>query len=148
MKCGSQNATRAWRGIVEPNAKDNQIIVSIPTECHLWNKKVLTRDDLRTSLELVKTYEDDSHLMKSLLRCKDCGHLYFHEFYEIVDWEQGNDAQYSTWIPVDDAASSDALNDLSPLELLQYGGIRVDFPSNAAQPTAPYWNLPDPGQPL
>ena len=101
--------------------------MDIPTECHLWNNKVLSGDDLRRSLELVKTYEDGSHLIRSLLRCKECGHLYFHEFYEFVDWEHGNDAQYSTWIPVDDAASADALNDLSPLQLLQYGGIRVDW---------------------
>src|SRR5919109_5685630 len=104
------------------------ILVEMPMECQLWQQKNLCSDELRESLMLVKTYEDESHLIRNLLRCKTCGQLFFHEFYEVVDWKDGNDAQYSTWIPVADVDSADALNELSPLELLQYVGLRIDFP--------------------
>lgn len=121
------------------DSESKHIKASIPKQCHLWNEKELTRDALTKSLVLVKSYEDESHLIRSLLRCKDCGHLYFHEFYEIVDWTEGNDAQYSTWIPVDEIESADSLNGLSPMQLMRYGGIPVNFPSDAKEPTAPYW---------
>jgi hypothetical protein len=117
------------------------IKVSAPTECHLWNEKEIARDVLKTSLKLVKTYEDESHLSRNLLQCQQCGHLFFFEFYEIVDWENGNDAQYSTWIPVDDVESADGLNKLSPIELLGYRAIKVRFPSDAEKPTTPHWNM-------
>jgi hypothetical protein len=64
---------------------------------------------------LVKTYADDSHIVRDLLKCADCGHLYFHEFYEEIDWKEGNDAQYTSFIPVDDIRSADNLSKLSPL---------------------------------
>lgn len=130
------------------DTESKHIKANIPKECHLWNDKRLTQDALAESLVLVKAYEDEFHLIRSLLRCRECGHLFFHEFYEVVDWVDGNDAQYSTWIPVDDIESADSLNDLSPLELLRYGAIQVDFPSNAKEPTAPYWKARGPDKPM
>lgn len=128
-------------------AADSQakpVRTSAPKECHLWSDKALTRDTLAKSLVLVKTYEDESHLIRSLKRCAACGHHYFYEFYEVVDWEHGDDAQYRTWIPVDDVESADRLSALSPFELLRYGGIRADFPSDAEKPTAPHWTMREP----
>ena len=122
-------------------SESKHIRVKIPNECHLWINKAIARDDLRTSLALEKTYEDDSHLIRTLLKCKQCGHMFFHEFYEIVDWEHGNDAQYSSWIPVDDVESADSLNRLTPMGLSRYAALRVDYPSSADKPTAPYWNV-------
>jgi hypothetical protein len=52
-----------------------------------------------------------------------------------------NDAQYRSWIPVDDVDSADRLNELSPFELLPYGGIKEAFPSSAEKPAAPHWNM-------
>jgi hypothetical protein len=115
--------------------------VTIPSDCHLYRDQPLSAQALRASLLFVKTYEDDTHLIRSLLRCKRCGQLYFHEFYEVVDWSGGNDAQYSSWIPVDDEPSADRLNELSPFALLAYTAIRIDFPTSAQEPSAPYWRV-------
>ena len=120
--------------------------MTLPLACHLWRDKPLTPDVLRASLALVKTYEDDSHLIRTLLQCSQCGHHYFHEFYEIVDWIAGNDAQYSSWIPVDDVDSADRLNDLPPIALLGYTAIRIDYPSDADKPSAPYWRVRKPAE--
>ncbi len=116
-----------------------KIKVVAPKKCHLWEKKSITRDELINSFNVIKTYEEDSHLTRNLLKCKECGHLYFHEFYEEINWKNGNDPQYSTWIPVADEKSADKLSKLSQIMLNAYLSIRHDFPSNAKKPTGPYW---------
>jgi len=116
-----------------------KIKVVAPKKCHLWGKKSITRDELINSFNVIKTYEEDSHLTRNLLKCKECGHLYFHEFYEEINWKNGNDPQYSTWIPIADEKSADKLSKLSQIMLNAYLSIRYDFPSNAKKPTGPYW---------
>jgi len=111
-----------------------------PTECILWKTDVLTIEQLLEILDLVTTYEDDSHLIRMLLRCKECGHLYFREFYEEIDWQEGKDAQYWTWIPVDDQESAENLSKLSVMELLIYPSIRYDYPDGADIPRGPVWH--------
>jgi hypothetical protein len=71
-----------------------------PTQCDLWEKPELVYSPER--FELMETFHDDSHLSRALLKCRECGQLYFYEFYEWVDWKEGNDAIYSTYIPVED----------------------------------------------
>jgi hypothetical protein len=118
------------------------IRISKPTKCILWQVETLSIERLRQSLRVVTTYIDDSHLMRTLLQCDECGQLYFHEFYEEIDWKEGKDAQYMTWIPIDDAESGDELNRMSPLALLVYPSIRYDYPMGADQPTGPNWSCP------
>ena len=96
-------------------------------------------DQLRKDLEVIETYKDESHLMRRLEKCRKCGQLYFYEFKEEVDWVGGNDPQYLTWIPVDDAESAKELSTLNYLEVLRYTSIRRDFPSDAKAPSDPKW---------
>jgi hypothetical protein len=88
--------------------------------CHLIQITPVVTDLLPTSdrFRLIKTYEDESHLFRYLLRCKRCGQLYFFEFYEEIDWENGDDPQNTTYIPINTAKEADALHALSPIELL------------------------------
>ena len=108
----------------------NDIKISTSSPCHLWNKTDLTAEDLRQDLENEKIYYDESHLMRRLMKCKKCGQLYFYEFYEEIDYQEGNDPQYRTWIPVDDVTSAQSLNTLSVFEILKFPSIRSDWPSN------------------
>ena len=48
------------------------------------------------------------------------GQLYFYEFYEVVDWKDGNDKQYSTYIPVDTPEQIEALKASSVFDLLRF----------------------------
>ena len=101
------------------NGEDQNLIVRFknPTQCHLWSSESPTIKDL--DFEPVQTYVDESHFSRSLLRCKRCGQLYYSEFYEIVDWDDGNDDQYSTYIPIEyDEKIIEMLNKRSPLALL------------------------------
>jgi len=114
----------------------------VPEDCHLRKNGNPSADQLRHGLVTIETYEDDSHLIHTLERCRQCGQLYFYEFYEKVDWVESNDAQYRTWIPVQDAESAQELSKLSPLDLLRFPSIRSDFPSSAQSPTDPKWVVP------
>jgi hypothetical protein len=63
----------------------------------------------------------------------------FFEFYEEIDWEGGDDPQYSKYIPVDTGAEIEMLKKASPLQLLHYfPQLRHDFPKGAKSPTT-YW---------
>jgi hypothetical protein len=117
----------------------DEISTSDPTECFLLQAGALTIEQLRGAFDLVSTFLDDSHLIRKLLRCKECGHLYFYEFYEEIDWQEGNDGQYWTWIPVDNQESAEGLKALSVMEILQYPSIRYDFPKGADTPRGPKW---------
>jgi len=106
-------------------------------KCHLWQKDNITNADLdRDTFELVKTLVDSSHLDRSILKCKQCGQLYFFEFYEEIDWEKGNDPQYSTWVPIESDEQAEKMSKMSPIELLQFSPrLQKDFPSDADKPT-------------
>ena len=56
-----------------------------PTQCVLWNNPELVSGPLNERFDLLETYADESHLKRRLLRCRECGQLYFHEFYEWID---------------------------------------------------------------
>jgi len=135
------------KGLVERFNLMASIRISRPTKCFLWQVETLSIEQLRLAFQVVATYVDDSHLIRTLLRCCECGQLYFHEFYEEIDWTEGKDAQYSTWIPIDDAESGEELSKMSPLALLVYQSIRYDYPMRADEPRGPYWSCPrDPSQ--
>jgi hypothetical protein len=105
----------------------------------LWEKPELIDESLDSVFERVETFVDESHLSRELLRCKDCGQLYFFEFYEEIDWKDGNDPQYSKYIPVETDAEIEMLKKASPLKLLEYlPQLRHDFPKDAKSPKT-YW---------
>ena len=54
------------------------------------------------------------------LQCRECGQLYFHEWYEWVDWEHGNDKQYTTLIPVQTPEQIAALKASNIFMLLRF----------------------------
>jgi hypothetical protein len=69
---------------------------------------------------------------RHLLRCRECGQLYFYEFFEWIDWEGGNDPQYTTYIPVESDTEIEALKKASSFELLKYFlRLQRDWPMEA-----------------
>jgi hypothetical protein len=110
----------------------------IPTQCQLWQKEQVTSEDIRLSsrFEILNTFEDDSHLVRHLLRCRDCGQLYFYEFYEWIDWIGGNDPQYHTFLPIESDGEARKLAKMTSGELLQfYPRLQKDWPADAERPT-------------
>ena len=68
--------------------------------CHLLQNDRVKMETLQSSLERIKDLVDQSHLHYSIERCKICGQLFLFEFLEFVDWVNGNDPQYCTWVPI------------------------------------------------
>jgi len=85
--------------------------------------------------ELIETFADESHFWRYLLKCRECGQRYFFEFYEQIDWDGGEDPQYSTYIPVETDADVAALNATTVSGLLEFSPrLQKDYPKEAKEP--------------
>ena len=107
-----------------------------PVDCVLWEKPELVLEGATKSrFERIETFVKDSHLWRYLLKCRECGQLYFFEFFEVVDWEGGDDPQYTTYIPVGTVEEATALSKLTPAALLNhFPRLQMDFPKSADGP--------------
>ena len=111
-----------------------------PAQCILWENPELIRGAAKELFELIETYVDESHLSRRLVKCRECGQLYFFEFYEEIDWVDGDDPQYTTYIPVETDEDIQTLKKSSQFELLQFfPRLQIDFPKEAKNPKI-WWN--------
>jgi hypothetical protein len=85
-----------------------------PTRCHLWSDEGLTAAAVAGALEPVLAFASESHLTKSLRQCKSCGQLYFHVWFELVDWDDGDDQMCEFYIPVTSRAEIERLTEMPP----------------------------------
>lgn len=94
------------------------IQMKVPTQCQLWLRTDLTPFDL--NMEMVKVFTRTSHIERDLLKCRECGQLYFHDWYEHVNFN--NDAaMYDTYIPVETEKEIDELSNIErSADLAQY----------------------------
>jgi hypothetical protein len=106
-------------------------------KCHLWTSNI-SKEDLYESLQSLEILDDDNHLMRSIETCKSCGQLYFREFYEWIDYENGNDPQYWTFVPIPDTEIGRELANLSPIEILSFPALRMDFSDSNLGFRGPY----------
>jgi len=111
----------------------------LPLHCHLWGDHNLKMQMLSNSLIMLKVFEDSPHLTRKLMQCNECRQLYFYEFYEIVDWVDGNDDTHYKWIPVDSITEAEQLCKLKSPDLLHYPSIRIDFPIESEKSEGPYF---------
>ena len=61
----------------------------------------------------------------------------FYEFYEEIDWDDGDDPQYSTYVPVETDAEIETLKVTTVFGLLDFSPrLHKDYPKGAKGPTA------------
>ncbi len=100
-----------------------------PTQCHIWKKEELTDGDLDNAFDVVHTFSEDSHFSRRLFKCKQCGQLYLKEFYEEIDWVDGDDPQYLTYIPVENQKEAETINQVDLWEFQTFSPrINRDWP--------------------
>lgn len=106
------------------------------SNCKLLNISTPTNKDISLdNFELLNTYVKESHLWRYLLKCKDCGQLYFFEFYEQIDWDKGQDPQYVTFIPVENRKKADEYSKLDQLDILKISPrLQKDWLSDQDKP--------------
>ena len=139
-----QNRRHAQVPTAAPVANTMQHRFAQPAQCTYWHNPELVRAaPMKKGFELIDTYANESHLRRYLLKCRECGQLYFFEFYEWIDWEHGNDPQYSKYIPVPTVDDAQMLQKASQAELLLFSpSLNIDFPRDADAPTI-YWTGKD-----
>lgn len=117
----------------------DQTIIMEPKQCHLWQQKesLAYNDIINTStFSEVKTYSKSDHLTRKLLKCSKCEQLYFYEFYETVDWVEGNDPQYIAYMPVESEGDAERLSAMTTMNLLKYRPcIQLDFAKDSHNPS-------------
>lgn len=108
-----------------------------PLNCALWRGDRL--ENIREVLETIETYLDDSHERRCLLRCRECGQLYFYHFLEFVDYESGEDPQYRMYVPVTSAKDATSLSDMPEWDIAAHTpAIRSDWPKGQDKPKV-FW---------
>lgn len=111
-------------------------LLNMINNCKLLKLENPSENDINLdNFELLKTYVKESHLWRYLLRCKDCGQLYFYEFYEEIDWDKGRDPQYVTYIPVENTDKADEYSKLDQFGILkEKPRLQKDWSSDQDKP--------------
>ncbi len=121
--------------MADPDDGAGFIALKEPAQCILWKEPERIVGKFAALFECLETFEDESHLNRCLLKCRECGQLYFYEFYEEIDWSDGDDPQYRTYIPVETPAEIELLRKSSPLELMRFTPrLMRDFPRGGKAP--------------
>lgn len=108
-----------------------------PIQCLYWNNASAIKEGaLREKFELVETCVKDDQFWQYLLRCRECGQLYFMEFREETDWVGGNDPQYTTYVPVRNRKEGDVVQEEGCKNVVPR--LHADFPSNVTSSIF-YW---------
>jgi len=85
----------------------------------------------------VKTLVDESHIIRRILKCKECEQLYLYEFYEEIDWAEGNDPQYRTFVPVETVEKAEIMNKIyKPGFITALPRLQFDFLQNGTKTIA------------
>ena len=111
-----------------------------PRHCTLWTDPEATvARGLKAQFERLETFVEESHWWRYLLKCRECGQRYVYEFREEVDWADGDDPQYVTWVPVETEQEIRALRSAPPDDLRLYTPcLCKDRPKGARTPHL-YW---------
>src|SRR5690242_11136001 len=78
-----------------------------PTQCALWKTPQLIND--QSFLEGLETFSDEEHFREFLLKCHECGQLYYYLFYEETNFSGGEDTLEVNYIPVESDEEIEAL---------------------------------------
>lgn len=108
-----------------------------PLRCELWKSPEATlARGMEAGFLLVHTVAKESHWWRHVLKCRDCGQLYVYEFTEEIDWADGEDPQFATWVPVETDAELAAARAAPPGGLARFvPRLCKDWPKGKARPT-------------
>ena len=101
-----------------------------PHPCPIWTDPTEAR--LNAGFERIEDLLDSSHDLRAINRCRCCGGLWLYEFHEEIDWRDGCDPSYRTWVPVPDREAALRLHAACPTGSLEADRmIRLDRPKGA-----------------
>jgi hypothetical protein len=96
--------------------------------------------EARAGLDLVAELIDESHFHVTILACRGCAQGFVSVFTETIDWQDGDDPQYWTLLPITAAESADLVQQGDALSDTKLDGLgpgrrslRLDHPKGAAR---------------
>ena len=120
--------------------------MTLPLTCELWRdpETALARP-MKDQFERAETLFQDSHHWRYLLVCRGCGARYMLEFYEEIDWDDGDDPSWVSYVPVQSEAQLVAMRAaFEPLALRGFPPyLQMDHPKGAPK-APPTWMGRDP----
>ena len=111
----------------------------VPIQCHLWQHEdpVVDVAAVHRAFAQVQSYLEDSHHIRRLLRCEQCGQLFYYGLSEVVDWIGGEDPQFRIYIPVASERQAERFSTLGTFDLRQFvPRLQVDWPAGQSRPIA------------
>lgn len=106
---------------------------------HCWPPGATAAWEARSTLTHEAELIDESHFHVMILACHNCTQRFISIFTEMVDWANGDDAQYWTLLPVTEAEAADLVQQRETLTeaLLEAVGcgrrcLRRDSPGGSA----------------
>jgi hypothetical protein len=76
---------------------------------HCWPPAADAAWEARSALGVASELIDESHFHVMILTCPRCSQRFLSVFTETIDWEDGEDPQYWTLLPVTDAEAAGVL---------------------------------------
>ena len=74
-----------------------------------WPADARAAWEARAGLTRLKELIDESHFIVATLVCPSCDQRYVSIFTELIDWQDGEDSQYWTLMPVTNAEAEDLI---------------------------------------
>lgn len=102
-------------------------------DCKLYTDTEYAKTVRMDMFEIVKRFLDSDRSKKLLLKCKECGQLYYYEMEESIDWVNGNDPIYRTYYPVD------SLEQVEEGKFAQFPRLQYDWLADQKEPKI-WWN--------
>src|SRR5262249_4159896 len=106
---------------------------------YCWPSTADAAWDARGALTRAQELIGESHFHVMILACARCTQRFVSVFTEVIDWEDGDDPQYSTLLPITETEAADLVqqwNSLTEASLEAMGrgrrSLRRDYPKSAA----------------
>lgn len=106
-------------------------------------------DDARHHFAELALLVDDSHRIVRILQCPHCGQRCFSVFTEEIDWNDGDDAQYWSLLPVTEEESARLIAQGEDVKIQSIGPfntarrcLNIDHPTGG--PRRVFWVNPTP----
>ena len=110
---------------------------------HCWPSTADAAWDARGALTRAQELIDESHFHVMILACARCSQRFVSVFTEMIDWEDGDDPQFWTLLPITETEAADLVQRRSSLTEASLDALgpgrrclRHDHPKAAASRTS------------
>jgi hypothetical protein len=90
---------------------------------HCWPSTADAAWEARGSLTHVQDLIDESHFHVMILECSRCTQRFVSVFTETIDWQEGDDPQYWTLLPITEMEAADLVQQRNSLTVTKLNAL-------------------------